>query len=69
MYQHMMRATGMPAMLSLRNLRHVKFLLPRRSGAESLQTHETTEMEGSIPGGFLETVVRQRIMQPRCIEE
>lgn len=69
LYQQMMRAPGMPALLSLRGLRHVQFLLPRRSGLGSLQNHETTEMGGSVPGGFLETVVRQRITQPECTEE
>ena len=69
LYQQMMRATGMPVLLSLRDLRHVKFLLPRRSGPDSLQNHEITEIGGSIPDGFLQTVVRRRIMQPRCTEE
>lgn len=69
LYQHMMRAMGIPALLSLRDLRHVKFLLPRRSGPDSLQNHEMTEIGGSDPGGFLETVVRRRTMQPFRTDE
>jgi hypothetical protein len=69
LYQQMMRATGMPVLLSLSDLRHVKFLLPRRSGPDSHQNREIEEMRGSIPGGFLETVVRRQIMQARRPEE
>lgn len=69
MYQHMMRATGMPALRTLRDLQHVTFLLPRRSGSGSIQSGEMQETRGSIPGGFLETVVRRQIMQARRTEE
>lgn len=69
MYQHMMRATGMPAMRSLRDLQHVKFALPWGSGLHSIQNCEMQETRGSIPGGFLETVVRRQIMQVRRTEE
>jgi len=59
----------MPAFRSLRDLQHVKFVLPRRSGPDSHQNREIEEMRGSIPGGFLETVVRRQIMQARRPEE
>lgn len=64
-----MRATGMPALRSLRDLQHVKFVLPRRSGSRSIQSGEMQETRGSIPGGFLETVVRRQILQARRTEE
>lgn len=45
-------ARGMPQLRSLRNLRHVEFVL-------------FSGKPGSIPGGFLETTIKREIMQPR----
>lgn len=51
MYLHMSRAGGMAGLRAMRGLQHVKFQRPMR------------RERGSIPGGFLETVVKREIMQ------
>jgi hypothetical protein len=59
----------MPVLRTLRDLQHVRFVLPRRSDPGSLHNSQVQEMRGSIPGGFLESVVRRQIMQSRDTEE
>ena len=58
MYMHMVRAEDMSGLESLRNLRHVDFVMPRQSSSR-----RSCVTQGSIPGGFLETVIRRQIMQ------
>lgn len=55
----------MSGLLSLRNLQHVEFLLPQHSGPRQ----NCVIRGGSIPGGFLEKVVRPQIMQSDHTEE
>jgi hypothetical protein len=54
---HLLRADGITALRSLRNLRSVDFQHPNY--------HYMGKRKGSIPDGVLETMIKSEIQQPR----